>query len=84
VDKFQVEGPKILTKLEFETRETAKFVIGFWRGLTLGRKRALLLLTAKVTFCILPAVIWIGEYEDGEEGFTEARYRIPLLVIEEG
>ena len=36
---------------------------------------------AKVTFCILPAVIWIGEYEDGEEGF-EAPYWISLLVVE--
>jgi hypothetical protein len=72
VGKFQVEGPKILTKLDFETSETAKFVIEFWRGLTLGEAGALLLLTAKVTFCILPAAIWIGEYED-EEGFAEAR-----------
>ena len=78
MDKFQVEGPKILTKLEFDTRETAKFVIWFWK-----RKWALLLLTVKVTFCILPAVIWIGEFED-KEGFAEARYRMPLLVIEEG
>jgi hypothetical protein len=83
VGKFHVEGPKILTKLEFETREIPKFVIEFWGGLTLRGKRALLLLMAKVTFCILPAVIWIGEYVDGEEGF-ESPYRISLLLVEEG
>jgi hypothetical protein len=78
VGRFQVEGPKILTKLDFETREIPKFVIEFWRGLALGGKRALLLWIAKVTFWILPAVIWISEYEG--EGF-EARIS---LVVEEG
>jgi hypothetical protein len=82
VGKFHVEGPKILTILEFETREIPKFVIEFWIGRLRG-KRALLLLMAKVTFCILPAVIWIGEYANAEEGFEDP-YRISLLVVEEG
>jgi len=83
VGKFQVVGPKILTKLDFETRAIPRFVIEFWREPTLGRKGGLSLLMAKVTFCILPAVIWIGKYEDGEEGF-EAAYRIALLVVKAG
>jgi hypothetical protein len=82
VGKLQADGPKILTKLDFDTREIPRFAIEFWREPTLCGKGGLLLLMAKVTFCILPAVIWIGEYEDAE-GF-EAPYRISLLVIEAG
>jgi len=83
VGKFHAEVPKILTKLDFETREIPRFSIEFWREPTLCGKGGLLLLMAKVTFCILPAVIWIGKYEDGEEGF-EAAYRISLLVVKAG
>jgi hypothetical protein len=93
VGKFQFEGPKILTELDWETRETAKSVIEFWRGLAIGETTALSLLMAKVTFCILPAAIWIGEGvelwedEDGdwEEGSTLVfvlLLGLPLLALE--
>ena len=90
VGKFQVEGPKILTELDGETRETAKSVIEFWRGFTIGEAAALSLLMAKVTFCILPADICIGEREelwedevreDGEEGFVETGEGRSTLVL---
>ena len=87
--KFQFEGPKILTELDWETRETAKSVIEFWRRLAIGETTALSLLMAKVTFCILPAAIWIGEvpqlWEGGDEDedgdwFVEVRLSGSTLV----
>ena len=66
VGKFQLEGPKILTEVFCEVRETAKLVNT--DGTIKGPANALLELMLKLICCTLPAVIWMLLAVEGDRG----------------
>lgn len=71
--KFQVEGPKILTAVFWDAKETANCVTELGKTDNNVRvKGTLLLLMVKLMSCILPAVISIREaFVEGDADVEE-------------